>query len=165
MDFKVLSRPAEEFGNDETLENLWDSKAIEHGDIYFNILCSVDPKILRLTPNDDVIYSHFRQDFPDLNVDSIDENDLKSLAGKAKWRPFCEKFKHLVEDYSFGTLMRADAKEEYSDKNTLLVPRIQFYAIEIARNREGVNDSIRKHFKPSLRPKKSPSNSEDDGQA
>lgn len=125
----------------------------------------MDPKILRLTPNDDVIYLHFRQDFPDLNVDSIDENDLKSPAGKAKWRPFCEKFKHLVEDYSFGTLMRADAKEEYSDKNTLLVPRIQFYAIEIARNREGVNDSIRKHFKPSLRPKKSPSNSEDDGQA
>lgn len=115
---------------------------------------------MRLTPNDDVIYSHFRQDFPDLNVDVINEDELKSAAGKAKWRPFCEKFKNIVEDYSFGTLMRADAKDEYTDANTLLVPRIQFYAIEIARNREGINDSIRKNFKPSLRPKKAESTEE-----
>lgn len=28
-----------------------------------------------------------------------------------------------------------------------LVPRIQFYSIEIARNREGKNDKIREQFK------------------
>lgn len=33
----VLSRPAEEFGNDETLEHLWAAKAMEHSDIYFNV--------------------------------------------------------------------------------------------------------------------------------
>lgn len=33
----VLSRPAEEFGNDETLERLWAAKAMEHSDIYFNV--------------------------------------------------------------------------------------------------------------------------------
>lgn len=59
------------------------------------------------------------------------------------WRPFCEQFKDEVEDYSFGTLLRLDCKEEFSQDNTTLVPRIQFYAIEIARNREGYNDILR----------------------
>lgn len=59
------------------------------------------------------------------------------------WRPFCEQFKEEVEDYSFGTLLRLDCSGEFSEENTTLVPRIQFYAIEIARNREGFNDVIR----------------------
>lgn len=33
----VLTRPAEEFGNDETLEHLWAARAMEHSDIYFNV--------------------------------------------------------------------------------------------------------------------------------
>jgi len=40
-------------------------------------------------------------------------------------------------------LVRTNAKGEYSSENTFLVVRIQFYAIEIARNREGYNDSVR----------------------
>jgi hypothetical protein len=32
--------------------------------------------------------------------------------------------------------------KEYTDENTILVTRIQFLAIEIARNRQGLNDSI-----------------------
>lgn len=64
-----------------------------------------------------------------------------------KWRPFCEKFKETVEDYSFGTLLRVDANGEYSEENSILVPRIQFYAVELARNREGFNDAVRTKFK------------------
>ncbi|CAH2047572.1 unnamed protein product, partial [Iphiclides podalirius] len=104
----VLTRPAEEFGNDETLEHLWAAKAMEHSDIYFNVLCSVDTRWLCLTPHDDLIYSHFRQDFPDMDVRKINENEIKNSANKARWRMFCEKFKNIVEDYSFGTLLRAD---------------------------------------------------------
>ena len=71
-----------------------------------------------------------------------------------------------MEDYNFGTLVRIDARGEYSSENTLLgksersikenfslrfllvsVVRVQFYAIEIARNREGHNASIRDQFK------------------
>ncbi|XP_049872621.1 protein PBDC1 [Pectinophora gossypiella] len=143
----VLSRPAEEFGNDETLEHLWAAKAMEHSDIYFNVLCSVDTRWLRLTPHDDLIYTHFRQDFPDLNVSYIKEHEIKNNINKAKWRVFCEKFKNIVEDYSFGTLMRADTKGDYSEENTMLVPRVQFYAIEIARNREGLNNEVKKRYK------------------
>lgn len=60
---------------------------------------------------------------------------------KAKWRAFCEKFNEIA-DYNFGTLLRLKANEEYSQENTMFAVRIQFYAIEIARNRYGLNDWI-----------------------
>ncbi|GFG28177.1 hypothetical protein Cfor_07829, partial [Coptotermes formosanus] len=107
------------------------------------ILCSVDPKLLKLTPHDDYIYKTFREEFPDFRVDRLDEDALKSSEAKQKWRPFCEKFNNVVEDYSFGTLLRLDHTGEYSEQNTILVTRIQFYAIELSRNREGLNDCIR----------------------
>lgn len=95
---------------------------------------------------DSTIYKMFREVFPDLNVRTINENELKSEESKAKWRPFCEQFKNCVEDYSYGTLLRADASKGYDEDNSILVTRIQFYAIELARNFEGVNDDIRKKF-------------------
>ncbi|XP_057665909.1 protein PBDC1 [Diorhabda carinulata] len=144
----VLSRPAEEFENDQAVETMWAIKAFDHAEVYFNILCSVDPKLLKLTPVDDIIYKVFREEFPKMELEVINENELKSTKEKAKWRPYCERFKTLVEDYSFGTLLRADAKEDYKEENTILVTRIQFYAIELARNREGVNDILRKKFWP-----------------
>uniref|UniRef100_R4G8C4 Polysaccharide biosynthesis domain-containing protein n=1 Tax=Rhodnius prolixus TaxID=13249 RepID=R4G8C4_RHOPR len=153
MGLDVLSRPAEEFENDPQLEVMWAMKAYEHAEIYFNILCSVDPRSLRLTPRDDKIYSTFRQEFPNLDVRVLIEDELKSADGK-KWREFCEQFKEEVEDYSFGTLIRTDVSEDYSEKNSILVTRIQFFAIEIARNREGHNDAIRTKFKPSRTKKK-----------
>lgn len=99
-----------------------------------------------MTPLDDTIYKIFREDFPNLDVSNINEDELKSSEGKPKWRLFCEKFKKCVEDYSYGTLLRADASRGYDEENSILVTRIQFYAIELARNREGVNDIIRKKF-------------------
>lgn len=100
---------------------------------------------MKLTPYDNLIYSAFREDFPDMKVDKIDEEkDLKSFEAKAKWRKFIEKFDKL-EDFNFGTLLRADASKELFD-NSILVVRIQFLAIEIARNREGCNDGLRQKF-------------------
>ncbi|XP_033215113.1 protein PBDC1 [Belonocnema kinseyi] len=144
----ILSRPADEFGNDSSVEFMWATKAFEHAEIYFNILCSVDPKLLRLTPHDDLIYKTFRETFSDLKVDVINEDELKSEEQKKIWRPFCEQFKGVVEDYSFGTLLRSDCNLDYSETNSILVTRIQFYAVELARNREGLNDGIREKFKP-----------------
>jgi hypothetical protein len=45
-------------------------------------LCSVDPKLLKLTPHDDNIYKTFREEFPDLKVDVLDEVGLKSSEAK-----------------------------------------------------------------------------------
>lgn len=33
----VLSRPAEEFENDQSVEAMWAMKAFEHAEIYFNV--------------------------------------------------------------------------------------------------------------------------------
>ncbi|KAG0714858.1 Protein PBDC1 [Chionoecetes opilio] len=145
---------ADELGNDSTMEGMWAMKAMEHAEIHFNLLCAVDPKLLRLTPKDDLIYQEFRKEFSDLSVAKLKEEDLKSPAAKEKWRPFCMKFEKEVEDYSFATLVRIDPFDEYSESNTILVTRIQFFCIEISRNREGQNDSIRGKFKPKPRTKK-----------
>ncbi|NXR88964.1 PBDC1 protein, partial [Hypocryptadius cinnamomeus] len=59
-----------------------------------------------------------------------------------KWRPFCLAFEGVVEDFNFGTLLRLDARGKYSEENTIFATRIQFLAIEIARNREGCNDEV-----------------------
>lgn len=111
------------------------------------MLCSVDPRLLKLTPYDDQIYQAFREEFPTFNVSKITENELKNPSAKHKWRNFIEKFNKL-DDFSYGTLMRADASQDFGPHNSILVVRIQFLAIEIARNREGLNDKIRYKYKP-----------------
>ncbi|XP_066062433.1 protein PBDC1 isoform X3 [Chamaea fasciata] len=95
-----------------------------------------------LTKADDRIYEEFRQTFRELRVDVLDPEELKSEPAKAKWRPFCLAFEGLVEDFNFGTLLRLDSRREYSEENTIFATRIQFFAIEIARNREGCNDHV-----------------------
>ncbi|KAK7078923.1 polysaccharide biosynthesis domain containing protein 1 [Halocaridina rubra] len=145
---------ADSLGNDSTMEHLWAMKAMEHAEIYFNLLCAVDPRLLKLTPKDDLIYTAFRKEFPDFNIAKLDEKELKSNEAKQKWRPFCMQFEKEIEDYSFATLVRIDGSNEYSEENSILVTRIQFFCIEIARNREGLNDLIRTTFKPKPRTKK-----------
>lgn len=115
--------------------------------VTFQLICSVDPKLLKLTPYDEQIYQIFREDFPNFNVGKVNDADIKSPVAKTKWRSFIEKFNKL-EDYSYGTLMRADASQDFGQHNSILVVRIQFWAIEIARNREGYNDQIRYKYKP-----------------
>ncbi|CAG0897193.1 unnamed protein product [Darwinula stevensoni] len=143
----VLSRPAEEFMNDSNIEELWLMRAIDHSVVHFNLLCSVDPAHLNLSSQDDVIYYKFREKFPNLRVDCVSDDILKNEVAKGEWRQFCEGFKGIIEDYNFATLLRLDSSGEYTEENTTLVPRIQFLAIEVARNREGCN-----HVKPPPQP-------------
>lgn len=112
------------------------------------LLCSLDPKLLKLTPFDDQIYQAFREDFPDFNVQLVQEDDIKTPEAKEKWRIFINKFDKL-EDYSYGTLMRSDASLDFGPHNSIFVVRVQFLAIEIARNREGHNNEIRNKYKPT----------------
>jgi len=159
----ALARPGEEYGNDERVEALWAIKAMEHAEVYFNLLCSVDPKLLKLSKFDEEIHQAFRKTFPDMSVAVLDEQKhLKCKEMKEKWREFCNEFKH-VEDFSFGCLLRLDSAGEYSEANSSLVSKIQFYAVEVARNREGLNDSIKTKFKPTPRKKKAQTTSIDAG--
>ena len=61
-----------------------------------------------------------------------------------------ETNKHMVRDYNMGTLIRIDSREEFGPQNSVVVPRLQFYCIEIARNRKGFNAK----FVASKNPKK-----------
>lgn len=84
---------------------------------------------------------------------------MKSKTGKERWRNFMTPFEHKIDDYNFGTLIRANCKEDYTEANSIFGQlttalaatrltlcsltgyRTQFYAIEIARNRRGLNDA------------------------
>ena len=100
--------------------------------------------------SDTKIYEHFKETFPDLPIAKLEESDIKSADAKVKWREFTDFYKDL-EDYSLGSLLRLDSSKDYSEENTVITIKIQFLAIEIARNREHFNDSIRDNFKPTPR--------------
>ncbi|EGE07906.1 hypothetical protein TEQG_06938 [Trichophyton equinum CBS 127.97] len=73
---------------------------------------------------------------------NLEDDEMKSKAGKEKWRNWMKQYEEKVADYNFGTLLRANPKFEYGEKETIFVVRMQFYAIEIARNRAGLNDWV-----------------------
>ncbi|KAH8102154.1 DUF757-domain-containing protein [Cristinia sonorae] len=128
------------------IEKQFAVKAVEHAQIYWNLLEKVNPKDLRLTKIDDEIFEHTMSEFPELNeapydkVTQLDEDWLKSAEGKKRWHKFISSYEKKVTDYNFGSLIRTDARGEYGEKNTIFVTRMQFYAFEIARNRLGLND-------------------------
>lgn len=114
--------------------------------VYWSILEKLPGSKLRLTRLDDEILEHLKREFPDFDpAQEIDEDQMKSKEGKEKWRNFAlvyEKGEKKIEDYNFGTMLRKSPKTEYGEQETIFVIRMQFYAIEIARNRAGLNDWI-----------------------
>ncbi|EHY52399.1 hypothetical protein HRR83_009265 [Exophiala dermatitidis] len=132
--------------NYEDMEKQFAVRAVQHMSVYWSILEKLPGSKLRLTRLDDEILDHFKQEFPDFDpAEEIDEDQMKSKEGKEKWRNFAmvyEKGEKKIEDYNFGTMLRKSPKTEYGEKETIFVIRMQFYAIEIARNRAGLNDWI-----------------------
>lgn len=119
---------------------------------YWSILEKVKGSTLRLTKMDDDIYSHLKEAFPEFDpTATIDEDEMKSKKGKERWRSFMMAYENKVDDYNFGTMVRNSSKVEYEEDTTIfgrlitstmvkykytdyvIVPRMQFYAIEIAR--------------------------------
>lgn len=128
--------------NHPDIEKQWAVKAMHQAETYFKLLQAVDPRKVKLTRLDDEIYNHFRSEFPDLDLKELKVNqDFKSEAAKEKWRQFLLKYEK-VADYNFGTLLRIKYDDDYTEENSFFVTRMQFYAIEIARNREGVQFGI-----------------------
>ncbi|UZJ51366.1 hypothetical protein CBS101457_000686 [Exobasidium rhododendri] len=126
-------------------------KCVEQAQTLWSLYEKVRPSTLRLTKLDDEIYQDMEDTFPDLKVTEsdkaggvlkVDEEKMKSDKGKKEWRDFIMKYEHKVSDYNFGTLIRTDATDEYTQFNTTFVTRMQFYAYEIARNKRGLNDWI-----------------------
>ncbi|EGD89291.1 hypothetical protein H112_02907 [Trichophyton rubrum D6] len=129
--------------NLEDMEKQFAVKAVQQMSTYWAILERAPGSKLRLTKLDDEIYESFKTEFPDFDpAATIDEDEMKSKAGKEKWRNWMKQYEEKVADYNFGTLLRANPKFEYGEKETIFVVRMQFYAIEIARNRAGLNDWV-----------------------
>lgn len=135
----VLQSDPSKLGNTSQIEYAWAIKAHRHAEVYMKIIKTVDPAKIKLTNVDDIIYRQWKRLFKDVRIDVLQDDDFKTEDAKNKWRPFCEKFKGKIEDYNFGTLIRRDCSEEYSEENCFVVPRIQFIAIELARNKMGLN--------------------------
>lgn len=107
---------------------------VQHVETYWNILEKVPGSKLRLTKFDDEIYEHFKKEFPDFDATAtINEDEMKSKEGKERWRNFINTYEKKVDDYNFGTMLRANPKTEYDQEGTIFAVRMQFYAVEIAR--------------------------------
>ncbi len=146
MSVSNLNLDPERADNFEDLEKQFAVKAVHQMTVYWSILEKMPGSKLRLTRMDDEILEHLKTDFPDFDpAVEINEDEMKSKEGKEKWRNFCmvyEKGDKAVEDYNFGTMLRKSPKTEYGEKETIFAVRMQFYAVEIARNRAGLNDWI-----------------------
>jgi hypothetical protein len=93
---------------------------VQHMTTYWSILEKVPGSKLRLTKVDDDIHEHFLKDFPDYDLKAtINEDEMKSKAGKERWRTFINSYEGKVDDYNFGTMLRANAAEEYGQEGTI----------------------------------------------
>ncbi|KAF9573768.1 hypothetical protein EC968_008047 [Mortierella alpina] len=133
---------ADELEQLQEIEKQWAVKAMHHAETYFSLLEAMDGSKLKLTKIDDEIYVDFMSTFgTDIKIDVLDEaKDFKSPEMKEKWRNFINRYEGgKVTDYNFGSLLRIDASQGYTENNTMFVTRMQFLTIEIARNRAGLN--------------------------
>lgn len=132
------------------IEKQFAVRCIEQAETYWNLLGAIQPRSLKLTKFDDEIMTEFEACFPDIynnkdgSLQIINESEMKSPEGKEAWRKYIAKFEKQIADFNFGTLIRTNSEEDYTERNTMFITRIQFYAIEICRNRKGLNDKA--HF-------------------
>ncbi|KAI0461089.1 hypothetical protein LJB42_001420 [Komagataella kurtzmanii] len=137
---------AEEAENLDDIEKQFAVKAVTQAETYWNLLTKIPGTKLKLTPYDDEIFEALLKDFPEFEnpeyASKINEDEMKSLSGKDRWRKFMKPFEEKIDDFNFGTLLRTDSSKEYDQEGTIFVVRLQFYAIEIARNKYGLNDWI-----------------------
>ncbi|CAJ0586394.1 unnamed protein product, partial [Mesorhabditis spiculigera] len=145
MDDDVDYGDASRYVNDVSIELAWAAKAYERAGVHMNLLMSCKTDGLRLHREHDEVYQAFRAGWPDLDVQAITEDDLKSEDAKNRWREFCDKFKE-VDDFNLGTLLRKDAGQAYTENNCIIAPKIIFLAIEGARNREGINERNKESY-------------------
>ncbi|MCJ1471902.1 hypothetical protein MMC13_000543 [Lambiella insularis] len=93
---------------------------VQHMATYWSILEKARGSKLRLTKMDDEIYAHFKAEFPEFDPrETLDEDEMKSKEGKERWHNFMMTYEKKVEDYNFGTMLRANPKFEYGEKETI----------------------------------------------
>jgi Polysaccharide biosynthesis len=105
---------------DTQIEKQFAVKVVQHMSTYWSILEKVKGSTLRLTKIDNDIIEHLQKDFPEFDpAATIDEDELKSKAGKERWRAFMMAYEKRVDDYNFGTMLRSNPKWEYGNEETI----------------------------------------------
>ncbi|KAI9310100.1 putative polysaccharide biosynthesis protein [Dichotomocladium elegans] len=138
---------AEDLEQLEDIEKQWAVKAMHHAETYYKLISSVDMRKFPLTKIDDEIYADFEATFPEIDVKHLNDAHFKSSEAKEKWRKWINKYEKRVNEFNFGTLIRIDYRDDYLEQNTMFGVRMQFYAIEIARNKKGLNEEMRQQLK------------------
>ncbi|KAL7411009.1 putative polysaccharide biosynthesis protein [Mrakia frigida] len=149
---------AEKADNFEDIEKQFAVAVVEHMQAYEKLISTVPPNRLKLSAIDDILMAHLNTAFPTLlssdnnyaALRTLDEDAMKSPQGKEDWRKFVMAYEKIVPDYNFGTLIRTDCSRDYAQDNTTLVLRTQFLAIEVARNRFGLNNSFHEEVQKRL---------------
>ena len=94
---------------------------------YWSILEKLPGSKLRLTKYDDEILEHLNKEFPDFDPSAtINEDEKKSKEGKERWRTFVNAYENKVEDYNFGTMLRASPATEYGQEGTIFGALMHF---------------------------------------
>ena len=97
---------------------------------------SSQPLVITTSVADDArLLLKFRSAFPLLDVAELCDDDLKEGRAQEDWRRFLEKESTGAEEL---TLLRCKSAGSYTDENMMLVPRLQFMCIEVAREAEGL---------------------------
>merc|ERR1711972_483722 len=143
----ALTQDASSYTNTQDVEAVWAARAFQQAEVHMKLLTAVGPERMKFTKMDQELYDSFREEFPDFDIVAIKEEEMKCEKNKEKWRNWCNKYEKTVQDFNFGTLLRINPAEDYTSENTIFALRVQFLAIEIARNKEGQNKTIYENMK------------------
>ncbi|KAL9951540.1 hypothetical protein ACROYT_G044216 [Oculina patagonica] len=128
------------------MELVWAMKAHHQAETYLKLISAIDASRLHLTKYDDDIYRQFKRYFKMLKVDVIKPEDFKSeeanLSDTSTLTTRPPRYTAALCSTNRSEENEIDCSKGYDEENTILVTRIQFYAVEIARNRRRLN----KHF-------------------
>lgn len=141
---------AETAENNEDIEKQFAVRAVQQAETYWGLLEKIPGSRLKLTKYDNEILDELFKHFPEFEspdyVKNIDEESLKNAIAKERWRKYLKLFEGKVEDYNFGTLVRTSSDDFYTQEGTIFVLRLQFYCIELCRNKYGLNDWIQENM-------------------
>ena len=66
-----------------------------------------------------MLYADFRAKFPEMDIDRLSPEMINATAAiKEKWRSFLMPYQHRIAHFNFGTLLRLNAAEDYTEENS-----------------------------------------------
>ena len=135
--------------NADGVEDRWLKEEAPRADAYLAHLVHVGSQAMRVTGLDQDqhldrdVHILFRKFFPSLDVRVLQpHNPMNGSDDVNFWIPLLTRVMKKLVDSKMLTMLRIDCTRGYTSDNIWLVPKVKFYAIEVARCREGLNDEF-----------------------